>query len=70
MTIVGRTVSLAVSHFSTGGIAQSVCGPSVTSAVGIAACRIMAQNLSRGRDDHRGPRALSGAGAGARDIGG
>ena len=46
VTIVGRTVSLAVSHFSTGGIAQSVCGPSVTSAVGIAACRIMAQNLS------------------------
>jgi len=46
VTIVGRTVSLAVSHFSSGGIGQSVCGPSVTSAVGIAACRTMAQNLS------------------------
>ena len=46
VTIVGRTVSLAVSHFSSGGIGQSACGPSVTSAVGIAACRTMAQNLS------------------------
>ena len=46
VTIVGRTVTLAVSHFSSGGVGQSVCGPSVSSAVGIAACRAMAQNLS------------------------
>lgn len=46
VTIVGRTVSLAVSHFSTGGVGQSVCGPSVTSAVGIAACQNMAQSLA------------------------
>ena len=46
VSIVGRTVSLAVSHFSSGGVGQSVCGPGVTSAVGIAACRTMAQNLS------------------------
>ena len=46
VTIVGRTVSLAVSHFSTGGIGQSVCGPSVTSTAGIAACQTMAQSLT------------------------
>jgi hypothetical protein len=46
VTIANGTASIQVSHFSTVGIGQTVCGPGVTSAVGLAACRTMNQNLT------------------------
>jgi hypothetical protein len=46
VTIASGTASIQVSHFSTVGIGQAVCGPGVTSAVGLAACRTMNQNLT------------------------
>ena len=46
VTIANGTASIQVSHFSTVGIGQSVCGAGVTSAVGLAACRTMETNLT------------------------
>jgi hypothetical protein len=47
VTVSNTTVTLRVAHFSTPGIGTDLCGSGVTSAVGIDACREMAEALQR-----------------------
>jgi hypothetical protein len=46
VTIAGNVATVRLSHFSAAGVAQMVCGAGVTSAVGLAACARMNQNLT------------------------
>lgn len=47
VTVSGNTATIRVSHFSAAGVAQTLCGGGVTSAVGLAACAQMNLNLTQ-----------------------
>lgn len=46
VTVANGVATIRVGHFSSAGFGQSVCGPTVTTAVGRDACREMAERLA------------------------
>lgn len=46
LTVVGDVATVRLGHFSSAGVGQSLCGATVTTAVGRDACRVMARALA------------------------